>query len=115
MFYPGVLEKYSAYIGGNAYVVPDVDEVILIKETAFNTDYYMKYHDRVLKKQTEQNSCLTSDVYYFDRLEGVIKSAYDHIVETTFERDEDILTLPNSLIHDQDEEEKCSIVSSVTM
>lgn len=67
LFYPGLLEKITDYLGGGFYILPSsVHEVILIPEAAGEPDALRRMVQEVNRCEVPEDMILSDNVYYYD-------------------------------------------------
>lgn len=67
LFYPGLLEKVTEYLGGGFYILPSsVHEVILIPEAAGEPDALRRMVREVNRCEVPEDMILSDNVYYYD-------------------------------------------------
>ncbi len=67
LFYPGLLEKITDYLGGGFYILPSsVHEVILIPEAAGEPDALRRMVQEVNRCEVPEDMILSDNVYYYN-------------------------------------------------
>ena len=67
LFYPGLLEKVTEYLGGGFYILPSsVHEVILIPEAAGEPGALRRMVQEVNRCEVPEDMILSDNVYYYD-------------------------------------------------